>query len=428
MTIDRRAFLVGAALAAGLPRAARSAPQSASRKLPPGHPISVSTYSFWQFRHNHLRDLETCIDLAGDMGFDAVEILHRQMENEANDFLQRLKRRAFLRGLSLSGLSTHQTFLSPDKAVRKKNIDHTIHCIELAYALGIPSMRVNTGTWGTSKDFDELMKNRGMEPPLKGCTDEDGFRWAIEGLGQCLKTAERLRSRPGAGKPLGAVPYAGGSAARGQGARLAVAAGDARRGQLPGRSLRSAGPAGLACLHGPRQDVLRRRPVVHPGSGLSALPEYCKRCRIADSSPWSMKGKKTHKRRYRRVWLCCVKPLGADNLQVLKKPVTPEARLLGEAGLLLPRSPQKPGFLEKPGFFSPGHPRSPASWRSRASSPPVTPEARLLGEAGLLLPRSPQKPGFLEKPGFSLHGWLPVLDWTLRHRENRFALRFAGSG
>jgi sugar phosphate isomerase/epimerase len=182
---------VGAALTAGLPGAACSAAPSVSRKPPPGHPISVSTYSFWQFRHNHLRDLETCIDLAGDMGFDAVEILHRQMENEANDFLQRLKRRAFLRGLSLSGLSTHQTFLSPDKAVRKKNIDHTIHCIELAYALGIPSMRVNTGTWGTSKDFDELMKNRGMEPPLKGCTDEDGFRWSIEGLGQCLKTAER---------------------------------------------------------------------------------------------------------------------------------------------------------------------------------------------------------------------------------------------
>ena len=428
MTIDRRAFLVGAALAAGLPRAARSAPQSASRKLPPGHPISVSTYSFWQFRHNHLRNLETCIDLAGDMGFDAVEILHRQMENEANDFLQRLKRRAFLRGLSLSGLSTHQTFLSPDKAVRKKNIDHTIHCIELAYALGIPSMRVNTGTWGTSKDFDELMKNRGMEPPLKGCTDEDGFRWAIEGLGQCLKTAERCGVVLGLENHWGLCRTPEGVPARGQGARLAVAAGDARRGQLPGRSLRSAGPAGLACLHGPRQDVLRRRPVVHPGSGLSAIAGILQKVPYRGFITLEYEGKEDPQTAVPKSLALLRQTFGADNLQVLKKPVTPEARLLGEAGLLLPRSPQKPGFLEKPGFFSPGHPRSPASWRSRASSPPVTPEARLLGEAGLLLPRSPQKPGFLEKPGFSLHGWLPVLDWTLRHRENRFALRFAGSG
>ena len=84
--------------------------------------------------------------------------------------------RAFLNGLDLCGFSTHQGFLSPDRAVRKRNIDHTIHCIELAYKLGIPTMRVNTGTWGTSRNFDELMRNRGVEPALRGYTDEDGFR------------------------------------------------------------------------------------------------------------------------------------------------------------------------------------------------------------------------------------------------------------
>jgi sugar phosphate isomerase/epimerase len=153
--------------------------------------IAVSTYSFWQFQHNDLRDVEKCIDLAGDMGFDGVEILHRQMENETNDYLQRLKRRAFLLGLDLCGFSTHQTFLSPDAEVRRKNVDHTIHCIELAYQLGIPTIRVNTGTWGTSKSFDKLMENRGIEPPLEGHTDEDGFGWVIDGLSRCLRSAER---------------------------------------------------------------------------------------------------------------------------------------------------------------------------------------------------------------------------------------------
>jgi sugar phosphate isomerase/epimerase len=70
-------------------------------------------------------------------------------------------------------------------------VDHTIHCIELAYQMGIPTMRVNTGTWGTSKNFDELMKNRGIEPPVKGYTDEDGYGWVIDGLSKCLKTAEK---------------------------------------------------------------------------------------------------------------------------------------------------------------------------------------------------------------------------------------------
>lgn len=158
---------------------------------PPPNRIAVSTYSFWQFRHRDLRGVEKCIDLAAEMGFDGVEILHRQMEKESDDYLQQLKRRAFLNGLDLCGFSIHQRFLSPDKDVRQKNIDHTIHCLELAYKMGIPTMRVNTGTWGTSKNFDDLMKNRGIELPRQGYTDEDGFGWVIDSFGKCLKTAEK---------------------------------------------------------------------------------------------------------------------------------------------------------------------------------------------------------------------------------------------
>jgi len=186
MTATRREFIAASAtFVAGTVSYADD-----SKSIHPNR-IGVSTYSFWQFRNKDLRDVEKNIDLAAEMGFDGVEILHRQMENKANDYLQRLKRRAFLNGLDLMGFSTHQTFLRPDKAEREKNIDHTIRCIELAYALGIPTMRVNTGTWGTSKNFDELMKNRGIEPPIKGYTDEDGFKWTIDSFAKIVKTAEK---------------------------------------------------------------------------------------------------------------------------------------------------------------------------------------------------------------------------------------------
>src|SRR5262249_14995772 len=149
-----------------------------------------STYSYGQLgRRPDLRNIETCIDLAADMGFDGVEILHRQMDDESPGYLQRIKRRAFLLGLDLMGFSTHQTFLSPDKDERKKNVELTIHQIELAYAMGIPTMRVNTGRWGTTRSFDLLMKNRGIEPPLPGHTDEEAFPWVIESFTQCLKAA-----------------------------------------------------------------------------------------------------------------------------------------------------------------------------------------------------------------------------------------------
>ena len=196
MTLHRRSFLTRSAASAAMlataggPALARAADEPKAPRTR-GNRIVVSTYSFWQFRNDRYRDIELCIDLAAEMGFDGFEILHRQMQNEANDYLQRLKRRAFIHGLHLCGFSTHQGFLSPDPAVRQKNVDHTIHCIELAYQMGIPTMRVNTGTWGTSKNFDELMKNRGIEPPVKGYTDEDGYGWVIDGLSKCLKTAEK---------------------------------------------------------------------------------------------------------------------------------------------------------------------------------------------------------------------------------------------
>lgn len=198
MTIDRRRFLTSSVastvgLCAASDTTARAEPASAASNSDGrrGNPIAVSTYSYWRYRSGEKLKIEDCIALAGEMGFDAVEILEIQMHRKDNAYVQTLKRQAFLAGLSLCGMSTHQDFVSPDAEERKANVSKTIASIELAYKLGIPTIRVNTGRWGTSKDFDELMKNRGIEPPLPGYTDEDAFPWVIEGLEACLPAAER---------------------------------------------------------------------------------------------------------------------------------------------------------------------------------------------------------------------------------------------
>jgi sugar phosphate isomerase/epimerase len=113
------------------------------------------------------------------------------MDDVSRGYLQNLKRRAFVNGLALCGFSTHQTFVSPDAEVRKKNLEHTVRCLELAHEMGIPTMRVNTGRWGTIKDFDEFMKHKGREPVPDGYSDEQGFAWVIDAYGQCVRTAER---------------------------------------------------------------------------------------------------------------------------------------------------------------------------------------------------------------------------------------------
>ena len=187
-------------------------PRESSTTNPPRpNPIGVSTYSFWRFQDDWKLSIPECISRSADMGFDFVEILEMQMDHYAvsgktvsgktgagkppvrpnRAALAAIKRQALLLGMPLCGLSTHQGFLSPDVNVRRQNIAKTIASIELAYELGIPTMRVNTGRWGTSKSFDDLMKHRGIEPPLPGYTDADGFPWVIESFEKCLPTAEK---------------------------------------------------------------------------------------------------------------------------------------------------------------------------------------------------------------------------------------------
>jgi len=195
---SRRNFLGLAAGASLIPLGQACQAQEAKEENGSGarktSPIVLSTYSLWRFRNDELRDFHNCIDIADEYGFDGVELLLYQLQQ--NDMLSHskmmsYKRHALRMGLPLVGLSTHQGFVTPDRVKRKENIDRTIGQIEIAYQLGIPVMRVNTGTWGTSGSFDELMANRGIESPLKGYTDEDAYPWVIEALEKCLPTAEK---------------------------------------------------------------------------------------------------------------------------------------------------------------------------------------------------------------------------------------------
>ena len=151
-------------------------------------PLGVSTYSYWHFSEEKY-PIEKVIDHAAKLGFDGVEILHRQMENESADYMNGLKRRAWEAGLDLIMLSIHQDFVDPSETERQEAIDHTKHCIDLAHQMGIPAIRLNTGRWGTIRSFDDLMAANGQEPALDGYTDEDAIGWCVDSIRKCLPHA-----------------------------------------------------------------------------------------------------------------------------------------------------------------------------------------------------------------------------------------------
>ena len=190
MAISRRTALQLAASVVAAPLARSEAAQPAPAPAPARIKLAVSTYSYWHFRTPRY-PVERVIDDAARLGFDGVEILHRQMTDESPAYLNRLKQSAFRNGLDLPMLSIHQDFISPKKEERDEAVAHTKRCIDLAARLGIPSIRLNSGRWNTIESFDDLMKVKGNEPPIQGFTDEDAFRWCIEGIQACLPAAEQ---------------------------------------------------------------------------------------------------------------------------------------------------------------------------------------------------------------------------------------------
>jgi sugar phosphate isomerase/epimerase len=197
--MNRRSFFnsaacVGATLALGA-----KAQQPTASVAPGGKKrikLGICTYSYWHFRDPKV-PIETVIDKAAEFGVEGVDILHRQMDLPEKEplnaagraYLRKLKRHAFLNGIDLICVSTHQSFVSPKPEVLAENVEHTKKCIEIAYELGAPSIRINTGRWNTV-DFDTLMANRGIEPILPGHTEEEGFQWCIDGIQRCLPKAE----------------------------------------------------------------------------------------------------------------------------------------------------------------------------------------------------------------------------------------------
>jgi L-ribulose-5-phosphate 3-epimerase len=197
---SRRSFLKAAAVstvAATLPASSFAANAAAPARRPKVK-LGVASYSYWHFRGPKV-SVSTVIEKAGALGLSGVDILHRQMDIPEREpltaahraHLRELKRHALRHGVGLINLSIHQDFVDPDPEFLRKEIEHTHKCIEIAYELGVPCVRINSGRWNTIKSFDDLMKARGIEPIPEGVKEEDGFKWCIESIEKCVGKAEQ---------------------------------------------------------------------------------------------------------------------------------------------------------------------------------------------------------------------------------------------
>ena len=170
--ISRRRFsaLLGGSGLALLPVPAR-ANEPFSRPDKSRLRLSLAAYSFRNYfkEASHEReqiapaseriDLFEFIDYAARHGCDAVELTSYYFPRDASrEFLLKIKRHAFLRGIEISGTAVGNTFTHPPGERREREIRHVKQWIEHAAVMGIPHMRVFAGS-AEGQPFEVARRN-----------------------------------------------------------------------------------------------------------------------------------------------------------------------------------------------------------------------------------------------------------------------------
>jgi sugar phosphate isomerase/epimerase len=159
--INRRNFLTAGAAFAALPMARAATPLANAPAAAAPIKLAISSYSYWHFRTDKV-PIETVIDKAASLGVAGVDVLHRQMnldefgrlDGATHLYCQRLKRQRLSRR-HRSKFASPSTRISFRLIQRKgKSGSRTREkCIEIAYALGIPCIRLNSGRWKNHSRF-----------------------------------------------------------------------------------------------------------------------------------------------------------------------------------------------------------------------------------------------------------------------------------
>lgn len=146
--MERRDFLTKS-VASGLmlPTFAGFAPGSSTR--PPHLKLSLNAYSFNQALREGSMTLDDLLGFCAELPFDAVDPTayyfpdYPQVPDDA--FLYDFKRKAFERGLAISGTGVRNDYTLADAAARKADLKLVENWVIAAAKMGAPSLRVFAG-------------------------------------------------------------------------------------------------------------------------------------------------------------------------------------------------------------------------------------------------------------------------------------------
>ncbi len=180
--MDRRSFLrttsIGGAVSAftaGHLKGQLKVERTGGAKLK----LSCNLYSFNKPLVDGNMTLEGVLEFCANAGFDAVDptgyYFPRYPMAPPDDYLYRIKRKAFLLGLDISGTGCRNDFADPDPGKRQADVDLVKSWVECAARLGAPNLRVFAGA-GVPAGHDE----------------EEVSDWISEAIAKCAAHGSRF--------------------------------------------------------------------------------------------------------------------------------------------------------------------------------------------------------------------------------------------
>jgi sugar phosphate isomerase/epimerase len=160
--------------------------------------LAISSYSFHRFGRGpegkERPSFPAMIEACARWGVDGIELLGLHFQSTAREDLAALKQLALRHGVDLVAVSAHHNFVNPDPEKRRQEIDQLCRWVDVAHELGAPAVRAFGGRWATRPDFSDFMAAEGIEPPIAGYADDDGYAWSAE----AFKMASYYAGRRGA--------------------------------------------------------------------------------------------------------------------------------------------------------------------------------------------------------------------------------------
>ncbi len=196
---SRRDLLRAAALAAtatliGAPSGATDPPKRAGKSR---LRLSLAAYSYRDYLQNkrepHMT-LPEFVDRCAQYPLDAVELTEYYFPRPlTNEFLMQLKRQCYINGLDISGSPMHNTYTVPAGPLREKEIAETKKWVDVCSALGVPAIRVFTGSAQPGQSLQDAQK-QAIETLEEACeyAGSKGVLLAVENHGGIVAEADSL--------------------------------------------------------------------------------------------------------------------------------------------------------------------------------------------------------------------------------------------